>query len=348
MIISEYSTDLRLLLPEVIWLELEHYQQAKKISSKIENEAQQWQAYINILGRSALAQWLSESVTDKQINAEPKVTELVSYLKLGEFRIAVVAKEHLLDEVVSIPQTAIERAELAAHFYVIVEVDEEQEQAVLRGFLRYDELSEYRREVDLQTAEDGCYRLPLTLFDAEPNHLLSYSRYLEPSAIALPTVSTVSATESLQESLDSSRTKLSQWLQGALETGWLTFEELVAPEANLAWNTRSVSEQTRKGKLIDLGMQLEDRAVALLITVTPEAAEKVGILVQLYPTGGARHLPADLQVVLYSKTNKPLQSTRSRSQDSYIQLKSFKGKLGTRFGIEVSMGDTSVRENFEL
>ena len=347
MIISEYSTDLRLLLPEVIWLELEHYQQATKISSKIDNEVQQWQTYINILARSALSQWLTESVSDKQITIEPKVTD-VSYLKLGGFKIAVVAKEQLLDEVVSIPQTAIERGELAAHFYVIVEVDEEQEQAVLRGFVRYDELSEYCREVNLQPAEDGCYRLPLSLFDAEPNHLLSYSRHLEPSAIPLPSVSTASATDSLKESLDSGRTKLSRWLEGVLESGWLSFEELVAPEENLAWSTRNVSEKTRKGKLINLGMQLENQTVALLITVTPEVSEKVGILVQLYPTGRERYLPANLQLTLLNKVEKTLQSTRSRSQDSYIQLKSFKGKPGTRFGIEVSMGNVSVREDFEL
>ena len=348
MITSEYSTDLRLLLPEVIWLELEHFQQASKISSKADNEAQQWQTYINILARSALSQWLIESVSDKQVGVEPKVMESVSYIKLGDFKIAVIAQEQMLDEVVSIAPAAIEQAELAAHFYAIVEVDEEQEQAVLRGFLRYDELSAYRREVNLQPAGDGCYKLPLSLFDAELNHLLSYSRYLEPAAIPLPSVTATSATDSLRESLSDSRTKLSQWLQGALAEGWQTFEELVAPEANLALNTRSVSSKTRRGKLIDLGMQLEDRAVALLITVTPEVSEKVGILVQLYPTGGARHLPANLQLTLLNKTDKPLQSTRSRDGDSYIQLKSFKGKAGTRFGIEVSMGDSIIREDFEL
>ena len=53
MVISEeYSTDFRLLLPEVIWLEPEHFQQATKISSQRSNEPQQWQTYLNILARS--------------------------------------------------------------------------------------------------------------------------------------------------------------------------------------------------------------------------------------------------------------------------------------------------------
>jgi hypothetical protein len=39
---------------------------------------------------------------------------------------------------------------------------------------------------------------------------------------------------------------------------------------------------------------------------------------------------------------------RSRPQDSYIQLKSFKGEPGKRFSIEISLGDVSVKEEFEL
>ena len=348
MVISEeYSTDFRLLLPEVIWLEPEHFQQATKISSQRSNEPQQWQTYLNILARSGLSQWLKERIADKSINTEPNVTESICYLKLGEFRLGVVAREHLLDEVVSIPQVAVNRPELAAHFYVVLEVDEEQEQAILRGFLRHDELTKYRSQVNLQPSNNGHYSLPLSLFDAEPNHLLFYSRHLEPTAIPLPSIAAENVQDSFKKTFNSSRTKLSQWLQGVLEEGWLSFEELVTPEANLAWSTRGVSEKIRKGKLINLGMQLENQTVALLITITPES-EKVRILVQLYPTGRERYLPANLQLTLLNKVENILQSTQSRSQDNYIQLKSFKGKPGIRFGIEVSAGNVSVREYFEL
>lgn len=343
---KEYSTNLRMLLPEVIWLEPEHFQQASKISGKIENEARQWQTYISILARSALSQWFEEKIADKSINVKPNITESVSCIKLDGFRISIIATEHLLDEVVNISRIAIERPELAAHFYALVEVDEEQEQAVLRGFLRYDELSAHCQKI--VKVEDDCYHIPLSLFDAEPNHLLFYLSHLEPSAISLPSLSAQSTVDSLKQSFDSNRTKLSLWLQGVLEEGWLSFEELVAPEANLALNMRGISETMRKGKLINLGMQLENRAVALIITITSEIDDKIGILVQLYPTGKEKYLPNNLQLTLLNKAEKILQSTRSRSQDNYIQLKSFKGKPGTRFGIEVTMGDVCVKEDFEL
>ncbi|MEM9507826.1 MAG: DUF1822 family protein [Cyanobacteria bacterium P01_E01_bin.35] len=345
---EEYSTDLRLLQPEVIWLEPEHFEQATRISSQVNGEAQQWQTYLNVLALSGFEPWLRDRIPDKPINREPNLIESICHLKVGEFRYGLIATEHVLDEIVNISQAAIKKPELAAHFYVVLEVSEEQEQMIVRGFLRHDELVNYLTTVNLQLSRDSCYQLPLSLFDTEPNHLLFYSCYLEASAIPLPIISPESTPESSRETLKSTRTNLSQWLQGVLDEGWLSFDALVTPEVNLAWSTRNVSAGIKKGKLVNLGMQLENQTVALLITVTPETSEKVGIMVQLYPTGGERYLPPNLQLTLLSKSGKTLQSTSSREQDNYIQLKSFKGKLRTRFSVEVSLGNTSIRENFEL
>jgi hypothetical protein len=38
----------------------------------------------------------------------------------------------------------------------------------------------------------------------------------------------------------------------------------------------------------------------------------------------------------------------SRSQDSYIQLKSFKGEPGKRFTIAIGLGDISVKEEADI
>ena len=107
---------------------------------------------------------------------------------------------------------------------------------------------------------------------------------------------------------------------------------------------------TQGGKIINLGMELGDHRVALLVTVTPEErdSEKLGIQIQLSPTQGERYLPPNTQLTLYSKAGRTLQSTQSRGQDNYIQLKPFKGKEGICFSVEVSIGDVSVVEDFEL
>ena len=356
MVNFNYSTDIRLLLPEVIWLEPEHFEQATEISSQMSSEALRWSTYLKALALFAFEQWLQEKTPAQPVHREAHAVESMSYLKnlpeeapaavlsqlkVGEFKYGLIATECLLDEVVSIPQAAIDRPELAAHFYVVLEVDEEQAQVIVRGFLRYDELVNYQNSSNLPP-QNGGYQLPLSLFDPEPNHLLFYSYYLEASAIPLPEP----AQNSFFEALQSTRTKLSQWLQGIIDEGW-SIDTLLNPEANLAWNTRNASKEVKGGKLINLGMQLGAQTVALLVTVMPEESEKVGILIQLYPRG-ERALPPNLQLSLLSKAEKTLQSAQSRSQDNYIQLKRFKGKPGTRFSVEVSIGDVSVSEEFEL
>ena len=342
-----YSTGLRLMLPEVIWLEPEHFEQATEISSQVRSEASQWSTYLNTLALSGFKEWLEERIPDKQVNREPNVIESICHLKVGELKYGLIATEHLLDEVVGVPQAAITRPELAAHFYVVLEINEEQEQMIVRGFLRYDELLNYQSTVNLPLRND-CYQLPLSLFDAELNHLLFYSLYLEASAIPLPVASLESNQNSLLETLQSTRAKLSQWLKGNFDQGWLSFDTLLDPEANLALSTRNASEGVKGGKVINLGMQLGNQTVALLMTVTPETSEKLGILVQLYPTVGERYLPANLRLTLLSRAGKTLQSTQSRGQDNYIQLKPFKGKLGSRFSVEVSMGNIKVTEDLEI
>ena len=107
-------------------------------------------------------------------------------------------------------------------------------------------------------------------------------------------------------------------------------------------------EGAKGGKLINLGIQLGSQTVALLVTLTPEVEEKVGILIQLCPTGGEKRLPANLKLILHSRAGKILQSVCSRAQDNYIQLKPFKGKSGIHFSVEVSIGDISITEHFEI
>ena len=336
MINSLTNSTFRLLMPETIWIEPEYIKQAAAVGDRTNNESQQWQVYLNTLALLSLEKWLRERIPDVRINRDD-----VNYLKIGDFKLCVIATENLLDETVNIPQAVLDRLELAAHFYTIIEVLEEEEQVIIRGFQRYDLLNDYRLQVDLSMQADGYYSFPLSVFDAEPNRLLGYCRHLDASAIALPVRERV---------LNQVRTKLSQWLQEIVDEGWQTLDALINSEANLALSTRNIFLETgtKAGKLINLGMQLGSQTVVMLITVTQEAEEKIGISLQVYPSGGEFYLPPDLKIVLLSKAGKILQEVRSRPQDNYIQLKSFKGEPGKRFSIEISLGDASVTEEFEL
>lgn len=344
----------RLLLPETIWLEPEQIAQAKDISNNFTTEAQQWQSYLNALALLGFEQWLSSRLSERSMQsvaspfpqASPEPIESVAYIKVNGFTICLIAVEHVLDETIRIPQAVVEQPELAAHFYVLQEVSEEQELVTVRGFLRFDELMSYRDRYNCQP-QDNCYQLPLAFLDAEPNHLLFYCRSLQPTAIALP-IHSPRPTESFLVGLTQATTTLTQWLQGAFDESWQTIDQLINPDADLSFSTRSLESGARRGKLINLGAQLGQQAVALLLSITSEADGKLGVLVQLHPTGATRYLIPNLKLSLRSQTGKTLQEVTARSQDNYIQLKPFKGKPGIRFSIAIQLGSEVVEESFEL
>ncbi|HEY9729813.1 MAG TPA: DUF1822 family protein [Chroococcales cyanobacterium] len=334
----------RLLSPELIWLEPEQIEQAKAMSERLRLEAPRWQSYLNALALLGFEQWLSDRLPEQSIQRSPKPIESVYYVEVSGFHFCLIAVEHVLDETVRIPQAVVEQPELAAHFYVVHEVSEEQELVTVRGFCRYDELIRERHHYPIQ---DGYYQLPLAFLDAEPNHLLFYCRSLQPAAIALP-ISTSSPGKSFLTALTQTTTTLTQWLQGTFDESWQTIDQLINTEAYLSLSTRSMESGAKRGKLINLGVQLGQQAVALLVNVTSEEKGKLGVLVQLHPTGEAQYLIPDLKLSLRLQTGQTLQEVTARSQDNYIQLKPFKGSPGTRFSVAIHLDSEMVEENFEL
>lgn len=142
---------------------------------------------------------------------------------------------------------------------------------------------------------------------------------------------------------------LSQWFEHIFTDNWQTVEALLATRENLAFSLRSTSRlgeaSVQRAKLIDLGLQLANQSVALLVAIAPDVA-KVTILVQLHPTN-ADYLPPDINLILLSD-GSTLQSVQSRTQDHYIQLKRFRVNPGECFNIQVAFGNVTVTESFTI
>ncbi|MGB3760925.1 MAG: DUF1822 family protein [Rivularia sp. (in: cyanobacteria)] len=145
---------------------------------------------------------------------------------------------------------------------------------------------------------------------------------------------------------------LSTWFENVFEQGWRSVDDLFGLTDTRTFQFRSdsvLNEVCIKGaKLIDLGMQLESKSVALLIGLSPQVDNKVGIRVQLYPASGESYLPDNVQLTLLSESGNALQSVESRSYDNYIQLKRFKLPLGKYFSIQVVCKDIKIKEDFVL
>jgi hypothetical protein len=304
------------------------------------NEPQRWQSYLNALALLGFEQWFKQRLTNTSISRTFNAQTQACQLQVGRFKLGIIASEHVLDEVVYIPKNIADQPNLNSQFYVAIEVLEEQGEAIVRGFLSHDQLVHYR---DLMThLESDCYPIPMARFNSELNYLVAYCRYLE------PLVSTVAVRDLVTQSISVARTKLSRWFQNVVNDGWMTIETLTNPETRLLMGTRSIQESFQRGKLINLGLQFDDQTVAMIVTITPDNEDKLRVVVQLHPTEGIQFLPPNVQLTLISRAGKVLQTVTARQQDNYIQLKPFKGKLGQRFCIEVSLNDQRIQEEFEF
>ena len=138
---------------------------------------------------------------------------------------------------------------------------------------------------------------------------------------------------------------LRQWLQQVFEDAWLTVEEALGiEETSLAFGTRN---GIKRAKLIDLGMQLGGHAVALILTIMPEAGQSINIVVQVHPIDDETYLRQYLKLVLLSTDGEVMYKVSARSSDNVIKIE-FKGQPGKQFQIEVVLGDVSVTENFVI
>jgi Protein of unknown function (DUF1822) len=106
--------------------------------------------------------------------------------------------------------------------------------------------------------------------------------------------------------------------------------------------------QAARAKLLDLGMQLGDRKVALLVAITQDLDRKVSIFVKLHPTYRDRYLPANLRLALLSETGETLQDVVSRHLDLCIQLLPFKVFPDTQFSLQVALDEMSWIEAFAV
>lgn len=139
---------------------------------------------------------------------------------------------------------------------------------------------------------------------------------------------------------------LSQWLQNRVDASWQTLESLLGAEAELAFNFRQAADPDQRCIRRAKRLRLPDQDTLLLVTVEPEADERVSIQPQLRPLNPTLCLPAHLSLTLLLATGEAVQSVQTRDRDNIIQLKRFKCPLNTQFSLQVAIGNTVITEDF--
>ncbi|HEY9709699.1 MAG TPA: DUF1822 family protein, partial [Oculatellaceae cyanobacterium] len=175
---------------------------------------------------------------------------------------------------------------------------------------------------------------------------------------------------------------LQNWLEGIVESGWQTIDELLATSSlasafrsrTLRFRGRSKEElieivQTTQDeetrwqaaerlweidpnhpatgvrRVADLGFQLGACAVALMVAVLPKRDRSRAILLRVYPMGSQPYLPADLKLIVLDEAGNVFSEVQSRSKDDCLQYK-FSADPGDPFSVRVALDEASITESF--
>ncbi|MCU0548038.1 MAG: DUF1822 family protein [Leptolyngbya sp. Prado105] len=200
--------DWNALNPAQVELSPEQVQQAATLSETIRTCELRWQTYLSALGTLGFQQWLSERAPDLSTRFEqasiwqtgyPNLMPEACNIQVGAFKVCVISVGSSIEDQIDVSIAAIEHPDFVAHFYVLVQVLDEADQAAISGFLTYNQIQENIKR--LEASSDWIYSLPLDWFSPDANTLLLNFRCLEPTAIRLPILEPIRSTLALREKL---------------------------------------------------------------------------------------------------------------------------------------------------
>jgi Protein of unknown function (DUF1822) len=287
--------------------------------------AQQWQTYLDALAAIGFREWLQDRAPTLDLvaaTAEP--------LQINGFRLWLVTADG--DAEVAVPRRALANP---AHFYVMVDVWEEQQQVAVSGCLRYDQLP-----TELGAGEVWVAR---SAFDPDPSHLLLALRHADPATIALPqaavaaqTVTAPVRTAPMAQRVTQPVVNLGRWLQGQLDSVAAELAWVLMPPLEMSPAMRSTRD-SGDGSMGQLGavlQMLDHQGITLppnaqtgyqdlpvaplrLYIVTGALADgEWSLLAILGPQAGTQ-MPAETRLSLSDETGVLVEQTLA-AQSSYL------------------------------
>ena len=232
-------------LTEIIDLEPEQLEEAWQITENVKAQKQQLQIYFQALGLVAFEEWLKKREPNLLVDRRqfsllhPECAEAINAvfnLQVGEFKVCLIPTLSFSDELIDIPQEVIDIPAFAAHFYILVGVEDELQVAAVRGFARYDDLKNVTRSKSVLS--DGNYEVSFANFNQQTDDLLLYLQCLSPVDIPLPAIS-----DNHNDYLKDVRKILTQ---KAVNTGLWIQNKLDEVAEELSWNLLPTPSSLRR------------------------------------------------------------------------------------------------------
>lgn len=225
------------LNPDLINLSSEEINQALDWCRSLPGEDKQWQTYLNGLAFLGFQNWVDERASGIILNSDQCSLhqselsygiEAVLNLTVNEFKVCLIATGTVIDHIINLPRAIFDLPEYSAHYYILLEVQEELETAVVYGFISYQNWLQEKNRINITPNADWTYTIPLSWFCTEPDQLLLYLRCLDVSVMPLPEIPNRSvALSQLQEQLISKLPQLTPQERGIIPQLWqvLTWEQ---------------------------------------------------------------------------------------------------------------------------
>ncbi|NJN10549.1 MAG: DUF1822 family protein [Richelia sp. RM2_1_2] len=261
---SEFTPDWQSLNETRTELLPKHFQKAARLSQSIHLPQQRWEVYLCALGVLGFEQWLLERAPDLQFECDsasiwqPAYANLLAAacnIKIGNFKVCVLTNS-------SVPFAVLDIPDFTAHFYVLIQVEEEEQQVAVSGFMSYEQYRNYQQKAHLAVDSDWTYPIPSTWFYSNPDALLLNLRCLDADAIQLPiTIAQNNTATALREKL----TALTSQLQKQHYSQLLSVKEATTLLSNpdlIDWAYKIVNPSFAQ-PLINVGLWLRDRIDAV-------------------------------------------------------------------------------------
>lgn len=206
--------DLEALTDAGIELSDQQIDRAVQLSQPIPHPAQQWQTYLHALALVGFEQWLEEWAPDLSVDEsncsifQPPYANLIDavcHLQVGRFDLCLITIPLERSSTIDLPKAILDLPQFVPDIYLLVEVQEEQMQMQLYGYLRHDQLMTSRQSSPLAADSGWMSAVPLHWFNADPTSLLIELRHLDPAALRSTTASSprLHSQQSLQARLHS-------------------------------------------------------------------------------------------------------------------------------------------------
>lgn len=229
----------KFLNADAIPLTSEHLDQAVTASQRGQNPDEQWQFYLQALAIEGMQEWLHMRVPNlPMIRSARDVSWGVStrgiweQLQVGQFRVNLLITDALESREVALPEAVLTHPNGIAHFYVLVEVMEEEEQVTIGPYLRHDQLIQQAELL----ATDGLYWLDTGWFEGTSDRLLLDLEFLNSAAIPLEPVTPAASavTPALSSTLRQQVINTGLWLrdqldQVAQDLAWILLPPVAMP-----------------------------------------------------------------------------------------------------------------------